>query len=283
MHLPPSSTQTSLVARILRTHPTLLHNPDLSPPHRTSNTTLHLACSLGLLPIVNLLLSLGHESQGISLNAQHQTPLMLAAKEGKTEVVYRLCEWGATSSIRELGVNGFVGAALLRRDVRGRTALMYAAEGGHDTVVQILLTFAPVPPPPPGPIIYGLTSEQKASAALANSNVMPHSKDGYARPAMEGNNESAVQHLLAQTDIDGNTALHFACAFGHLLVLRTLLAAGADPEIRNGWAWMPVEYSLTVEAEKYFRGLVIEMERRREVEVEKGGVGRMGVRLVEGD
>ena len=81
--------------------------------------------------------------------------------------------------------------------------------------------------------------------------------------------------------MDGNTALHFASSNGHLLVLRTLLAAGADSERRNVWSWTPVAYSATVQAEVYFKGLVAEVERRRQRarEAESRGTGG-AVRLV---
>ena len=111
---------------------------------------------------------------------------------------------------------------------------MEASRGGHDTCLQILLTFAPGGP----------------------------------------------AGLLDNSDVDGNTALHFASSNGHLLVLRTLLAAGADSEKRNVWSWTPVAYSATVQAEVYFKGLVAEVERRKVVRREvveqgKGGAVRV--------
>ncbi|KAH6677140.1 ankyrin repeat-containing domain protein, partial [Halenospora varia] len=214
-----------LVSRILKSHPTLIHNPDTSPLG-LSNTSLHLASSLGYLPIVRVLLTLGHDSppNSISLNEEHQTPLMLAAKEGHTEVVHELCsswEWGGRSI------------------------------GGHDTCLQILLTFA------------GQHSERN-----------------------DGISSNSTERILENADVDGNTALHFASSNGHLLVLRTLLAAGADAERRNVWSWTPVAYSATVQAEVYFKGLVAEVERRRtvrrEVELQRESKGAAGssVRLV---
>lgn len=143
---------------------------------------------------------------------------------------------------------------------------MLASQKGHDTVVQILLTFWPGGP------------------AVA---------------------------LGGPGDVDGNTALHFASSDGHLLVLRTLLAAGADSERRNVWSWTPIAYSasvsadnllwlaieeanvhgnmeqssliisLQVQAEVYFKGLVAEVERRKQVrrEVTEKKIGG-AVRLV---
>lgn len=129
--------------------------------------------------------------------------------------------------------------SIARRDSRGRDAVIEASRAGHDTCLQILLTFAPG-----GPDV-----------------------------------------LLSNADGDGNTALHFASSNGHLLVLRTLLAAGADSERRNAWSWNAVSYSATVQAEVYFRGLVAEIEKRKSArkEAEMKASGASGVRLVSAD
>ncbi|KAL2268804.1 hypothetical protein VTJ83DRAFT_3650 [Remersonia thermophila] len=150
---------------------------------------------------------------------------MLAAAGGHTEVVHFLCESDPSS--------------ILRQDARGRDAIMEASLAGHDTVVQILLTYAP------------------GGAAAA----------------------------LAHADADGNTALHFASSNGHLLVLRTLLAAGADASRKNVWNWTAEAYSATVAAEVYLKTLVAEVERRKQAGKEegvKGGAAGAAVKLVEG-
>ena len=95
------------------------------------------------------------------------------------------------------------------------------------------------------------------------------------------------QTLLSAADHDGNTALHYASAYGHLKCTRMLLQAGASPGAKNAYSWTPVSYSSTVAAEVYFRNLVGEIERRREGEREREReMGRRregGVRLVEGE
>lgn len=191
-----------LARRILKSHPHLLHNPDLSLTGN-ANSNLHLAASLGHLAICKLLVELGHEADTPALNDLHQTALMLAARAGHTEVVHFLCETNPHS--------------ILRQDVHGRDAIMEASLAGHDTVVQILLTYAP----------------------------------------------GGAEHALAQADTDGNTALHFASSNGNLLVLRTLLAAGADAGRKNAWSWTAEAYSATVQAEVYLKALVAEVERRK--------------------
>lgn len=57
---------------------------------------------------------------------------MLAAQAGHTEIVHFLCEQDP--------------ASIRRRDIRGRDAIMEASRGGHDTVLQILLTYDPSGP-----------------------------------------------------------------------------------------------------------------------------------------
>lgn len=169
-----------------------------------------------------MLLDLGHEDPCPALNESHQTALMLAAAGGHTEVVHLLCEKDKS--------------CIIRRDIRGRDAVMEASLGGHDTILQLLLTFVP------------------------------------------GGPYDAVR----RSDVEGNTALHFASGNGNLLVLRTLLAAGADVEKRNIWNWTPAAYSATVQAEVYLKGLVSEVGKRRqlkrEAEASKKGAG---VRVVE--
>ncbi|PTB77595.1 ankyrin [Trichoderma longibrachiatum ATCC 18648] len=117
-----------LVKRILKSHPSLLHNPDISPAG-LSNSNLHLAASLGHKDVCQVLLDAGHEDPCPALNEHHQTALMLASGAGHTEVVHLLCEHDA--------------ACILRRDIRGRDAVMEASVGGHDTILQLLLTYVP--------------------------------------------------------------------------------------------------------------------------------------------
>ncbi|KAH7322703.1 ankyrin repeat-containing domain protein [Stachybotrys elegans] len=210
-----------LVRRILNSHPSILHNPDASPAGQ-SNSNLHLAASLGHRDICKVLVDAGHEKPCPALNENHQTALMLAAAAGHTEVVHLLCEDDRT--------------CILRRDIRGRDALMEASKGGHDTVVQLLLTYCP-----DGPL-----------------------------------------EAVRRADLEGNTALHFASSNGNLLVLRTLLAAGANVETRNVWSWTPAAYSATVQAEVYLKGLVSEVGKRQQAKKEVDSTRKAAaVRLVE--
>ncbi|RMD40791.1 hypothetical protein DV735_g4343, partial [Chaetothyriales sp. CBS 134920] len=61
----------------------------------------------------------------------------------------------------------------------------------------------------------------------------------------------------------GNTCLHNATAWGNLKAVRVLMEAGADARCQNWAGWTPESYSITVQAEVYYRTLVAEIEQRR--------------------
>lgn len=72
-----------LVKRIVQSNPAALQNPSFDDK---GNTSLHLAAETGSEEIVQLLLDAGHENGDISRNANWDTPLMVAARNGKVEV-----------------------------------------------------------------------------------------------------------------------------------------------------------------------------------------------------
>lgn len=69
--------------RIVRNNPKFVQNPDFEDKSRTS---LHLAAANGFTEIAQYLIVAGHEAVEISRNADHDTPLMLAAENGHVEV-----------------------------------------------------------------------------------------------------------------------------------------------------------------------------------------------------
>lgn len=100
--------------------------------------------------------------------------------------------------------------------------------------------------------------------------------------------------LLSHTSSDGNTALHYASAYGNMKAISLLATAGSDPYFKNVGGYTALDYSSTVQAEVYFRGLVVEMEKKKAADSEKAGrrrggsgpgsgviVGPGGVRLVD--
>lgn len=77
--------------------------------------------------------------------------------------------------------------------------------------------------------------------------------------------ETLLQHGadVRARDFRGNTCLHQACAWGNLKSARMLVQAGADPLAANHAGWKPDAYSLSVQADVYFRNLVAEFEKRK--------------------
>ena len=107
------------------------------------------------------------------------------------------------------------------------------------------------------------------------------------RPRMP---EETIETLIAHgadvraKDAQGNTCLHNASAWGNLKAVRALIQAGADPLCKNKAGWTPEYYSITVQAEVYYRNLVAEWEKRKVEEElranERRAKGGGGVRLV---
>ncbi|KAI9881221.1 MAG: hypothetical protein M1830_007199 [Pleopsidium flavum] len=202
-----------LVKRIIKNNPEFLQNPDFADK---SNTSLHLASKLGYLDIVTFLIDAGHEDEGISRNADWDTPLTLAA-EAHPDVV-------------ELLIQRFE-RCVTWTNKEGVDALMLASRAGLTPIITTLLS-------------------HRVSITAA--------------------------------DNDGNTALHYASAYGQLKAIRTLLYAGASPLARNVYSWTPMSYSSTVAAEVYFKNLVSDFEKRRveSMREERAKRGAGGVRLV---
>jgi uncharacterized protein len=102
-----------------------------------------------------------------------------------------------------------------------------------------------------------------------------------------------MEHLIAHganveaKDKQGNTCLHYATAWGNLKAMRALMQAGALPIHQNWLGWTPDNYSLTVQAEVYYKAMINEWERRLDEatvkENERRAQGGRSVRLVAAD
>lgn len=149
-----------LVRRIIHNNsPNFLTNPDFEDK---SNTSLHLAASLGYTDIAYLLIESGHDSHEISRNADHDTPLMLAAQNGHFEVGTMLAKRfprcipfvnkngldalamavqhpNSTAMIPILLQDPLFPASPHARDLDGNTPLHHASASGSLKALRILL------------------------------------------------------------------------------------------------------------------------------------------------
>jgi len=148
-----------------------------------------------------------------------------------------------------------------RRDVDGRTPLHLAASSHLMPTLNNIMSRSP-------------KSAVRSSDDVATlETLIAHGADVNAR------------------DNNGNTCLHNASAWGNLKAVRALVQAGADPLCKNQAGWTPEYYSLTVQAEVYYRNLVAEWEKRkaeeeirsRERQAKGGGTVRLVSRVDDAD
>ncbi|KAL8928523.1 MAG: hypothetical protein Q9208_001757 [Pyrenodesmia sp. 3 TL-2023] len=209
-----------LVKRIVKNNPDILRNPDFED---NGNTSLHLAAKLGLLEVARFFIEAGHDDDSISRNANGDTPLHLAVETS-------------------------VPIATLLASAFSR-CIPWKNKQGADTVMLSART-APSPSistNPMSPISQRASPPQQRSTIAIPQLLVSTLIQQSPIPAPT---------LLAAADHDGNTALHYASAYGQLKAIRALLAAGANPAARNAYSWTPIAYSSTVQAEVYFRGLI---------------------------
>lgn len=153
-----------LVRRILRNNPGSLLNPDFADK---SNTSLHLAARCGFTSIVELLISLSHDADIISLNNDACTPLMLACMHGREETGVLLARTfpHCIASRNNHGLDALMLAAasgsgtlhlmptlillepsiLTAADNDGNTALHHASAAGELKALRMLLGFGAEP------------------------------------------------------------------------------------------------------------------------------------------
>lgn len=174
-------------------------------------------------------------------------------------------------------------------NIDGQTPLHLAAAHSQAGVVELLCR--EFPQTVIRPDRKGFTALHHASS----SQIMPRPNfrnvDMSTRQtAQSPEDNTTIQTLLAHgADVNakdelGNTPLHNATAWGNLKAVRALIQAGADPMSKNKAGWTPEFYSITVQAEVYYRNLVADWEKRRTEEKlraeERRGKGGGAVRLV---
>lgn len=243
-----------LVQRLLKGNPCYLHNPDYADK---SNSSLHLAARHGLFEVAEYLVSLGHDS---------------------------------TSPVEDDIYSNAGNNQGVSINTDGQTALHLAAANLHTPVVELLCSNFPSTIDRPDN--EGCTPLQLA--AKAQSKPITLAITQYPRSNIKAADDtSTIEHLLAcgadvtTRDKNGNTCLHHACAWGNLKAVLAFVRAGVDPLQTNHAGWRPEAYSLTVQAEVYFRNLAANSEKHKaeekRVAEERRAQAGAGVRLVSGD
>lgn len=218
-------------------------------------TALHWAAHAGHLPIVRRLLQAGAETGAV--NDLGVSPLHLAAAGGHTAVVQALLAAGAPArAVTEAGIDPLMEAARVgdaaavqvlldagadpqrAEPVRGQTALMWAAAGGHSRAVEALArrgahvharsrTRPLVVMFDRGPSRSVKTSGQDAHRLTAGglTPILFAALSGDVATV-----DALLAHGASASDVaaDGRSALVLAAFDGHGAVARRLIEAGAD-------------------------------------------------------
>ncbi|XP_031557765.1 uncharacterized protein LOC116294318 [Actinia tenebrosa] len=164
-------------------------------------TPLHYAAASGNMKIISLLLRNGSYLR--ARDADEATPLHIAASFGCVEATDLLARM-SPKSINE-------------RDIRGRTPLHCAVQGGFRKTCAVLLDLCAMP------TIRDLNRRTPLHVAA-------ESRKLNCVKALLANPDTRILELL---DIDENSALHLACRKGAVDIMKELLDANADVTVRN--------------------------------------------------
>lgn len=173
-----------------------------------------------------------------AVDSRGWTKLMIAVEHADFEAAAALVESGCDVDIENTMIS--------------RTALMLAAERGHDKLVELLLTRGDVNKQNSS----GMTALMLAARQTRLSTVkllVAHdshlnTKDAFGRTALmhatETGQTTAVTFLLGTgacdidaTDAEGLTAFIMAARFGHPQIVRALLKAGCKTDTENTYRW----------------------------------------------
>ena len=212
---------------------------------------LHIACSLGRMGIVSVLLELGAFPD--EPNQEGRTPLFFAVGCGHTQILSKLIDWGANvdafskteKSLYHVSSPGWTplheaceknqvecaelllkkGAIIDTGTLGKETSLMIATQNGNFQVANLLL-------------------EKGADVDLGDDwNTTP------LHVSCRQNHKKIVSLLIengAEVNICNNyneTPLHIACWLGRFDIGRILIANGADIEARNKDNFTPLDYA----------------------------------------
>ncbi|KAL0637809.1 Vacuolar protein sorting-associated protein 74 [Maublancomyces gigas] len=161
------------------------------------------------------------------------TSLHIAAEKGHLGIVQHLVE---EEQHERDGVS---------KNNNGDTPLMLAAGEGHEEVVHCIVSR-----------FSRCIDWRNKLGVTAMMHAAKNGCDAVVNMLLDLGAEADV------VDVLGNTSLHYASAYGHLKVIRSLVERGSNCEKPNRQGFTPLEYSYSQQAEQYFVNLIQERDKR---------------------
>ena len=197
-------------------------------------TPLYVCCNFGHDAIAHYLLEAGADKDLVNIDGF--TPLHIAALKGHVAVVRVLLDAGANKNVRRICRSCEVGSGVRARTVvvrgvpdidAGTTPLFNAAQEGHDVIVNMFLSAGANKDLSR---IDGATPLQIATIRGHETVVLTLLKHERLTRSRHGAGKDIVNGIVNSY---GATLLHIAVANVHGKVVRALLDAGADKDIRE--------------------------------------------------
>ncbi|MDD9890665.1 MAG: ankyrin repeat domain-containing protein [Gammaproteobacteria bacterium] len=203
----------------------------------SGQTALMLAASEKQLAAVRALIDAGGDVNAQSIG--EFTPLMFAARAGALEIAFLLLEAGASvNSATSLGLSPLLLAAASLDAITGSDYRLVVEESDHEALGMLLVEYgADVSQADQ----YGMTSAHYAVEmnkplllkALLDAGADPNAQLTRGLPFRRGD-------YVGREAYDGASPFWLAARLGNVQMMKDLLAAGADPELRQAWGVTPL-------------------------------------------
>ncbi|KAI9803499.1 MAG: hypothetical protein M1825_001842 [Sarcosagium campestre] len=236
-------------------------NPDAEDDD--SETPLVLAARYGHDAVVKLLLDTGRVVPESKDTEYGRTPLSWVAGRGNAAVVEKLLEIDGIDPDSKSAGSYVKNRYFKNRYVKNRTPLSYASEGGHQTVVELLMATGRVDLDSKDnnnrtPLSYATEGGHQTVVELlmATGRVNLDSKDNNNRTplsyATEGGHQTVVELLMAtgrvnldSKDNNNRTPLSYATEWGHQTVVELLMATGrVNLDSKDNNSRTPLSYAI---------------------------------------
>lgn len=199
LHWAVQNSDVAMVDRLLRA------GADFNAANRTGVTPLYLASINANAAVIGRLIAAGADPNAI-VTSQDETWLMLTSYTGNPEAVSELLAAGADPNAPQ---------------IRGQTALMWAASEGHTDVIELLVE----------------AGANLEAASIASTRPERRPAGGFTAllfAARQGHLDAARELIEAGADVnhvgaDGTSPLLIAIVNGHYELAYMLLEHGADP------------------------------------------------------